>query len=168
MTKRLRILFRPYLSLVKIWILLAILTWVSCTQNTPTPTEKPVEINKEKAFFEEVPVLTPIAFDEAQLFAPLFAQLSDLPSLQHKNLGVQLQAIGQEADKIQPDDFPEALQIPQLIGRYKVFRTRIGIVRHADASQYDDLRFATAMNDVVEAWNIFARHYNRLATQSNL
>lgn len=159
---------RPYLSAVKARFLLLALVCVACTQHTPPPVEKSLHDNADKLFFVNAPELTEIAVDENQLFAPLFAQLSDLPKIPYKNLAVQLQAIAQEADKIKAADFPDTLQIPQLIGRYKVFRTRIGIVRYADASQHTAPEFATDMEDVVWAWNVFARHYNRLATQPNL
>ncbi|MBL6646672.1 MAG: hypothetical protein ISP68_01770 [Flavobacteriaceae bacterium] len=141
---------------------------MACTQNAPSAPENSVIGDGENMFFTTPPDLTPITVDENQVFAPLFAQLSDLPKIPYKNLSVQLQAIGQEADKIKPRDFPNALQIPQLIGRYKVFRTRIGIVRFSDPSQYTQSKFSEAMNEVVVAWNTFARHYNRVATQPSL
>ena len=153
---------------MKIWIFLPFLLLAACTNRQAPPDEKSDETNAEMQFFSNTPQLTPLIGDENQVFAPLFAQLSELPNLQYKNLAVQLQTIGQEADKINPTDFPDDLQIPQLIGRYKVFRTRIGIVRFSDPSQYTQAKFSEAMNEVVVAWNTFARHYNRLATQPNL
>ena len=153
---------------MKIWIYLPLLVLVACTNRQAPPDEKSEETNAEMQFFSNTPQLTPLVEDENQVFAPLFAQLSELPNLQYKNLAVQLQTIGQEADKINPTDFPDALQIPQLIGRYKVFRTRIGIVRFSDPSQYTQSKFSEAMDEVVIAWNTFAKHYNRLVTQPNL
>jgi hypothetical protein len=141
---------------------------MACTQNAPSAPENSVISDGENMFFTTPPELTPIKFDENQVFAPLFAQLSDLPKMPYKNLSVQLQAIGQEADKIKPTDFPDALQIPQLLGRYKVFRTRIGIVRFSDPSQYTQSKFNAAMDELVISWNTFARHYNRVATQPSL
>jgi len=152
---------------VKVSYLLFLVVLVSCTQHTTPPAQNNLYGNGDQLFFAQSPNLTPISLDQDQLFMPLFAQLSDLPKIPYKNLAVQLEAIGQEADKIKPSDFPEALQIPQLIGRFNVFRTRVGIVRYADVSQHTSPKFAAAMDDVVFAWNTFARHYNRLATPSN-
>lgn len=163
-----QIAIRPYLSPVKVSFLLLTLVCVACNQYTPPTAETFVNDNADKLFFVNAPELTEIAVDENQLFASLFAQLSELPKTPYKNLAVQLQTIGQEADKIKAADFPNTLQIPQLLGRYKVFQTRIGIVRFADVSQHTAPKFAAAMNDVVWAWNTFANHYNRLVTQSNL
>ena len=60
--------------------------------------------------------------------------------------------------------FPDQLRIPQLLSRYKVFQTRLGIVRYTYPAQYADSTFIKAMDDVVISWNIFADHYNRFST----
>lgn len=159
---------RTYLRLVKVRCLLFSILFAACSQHTPQPAENSLNYKGDNLFFADTPELTLLVVDEEQLFTSLFVQLSELPKIPYKSLSIQLQAIGQEADKIKAEDFPDALQIPQLIGRYKVFRTRIGIVRHTDASQHITPKFASAMSDVVLAWNTFARHYNRLATQPNL
>ena len=95
----------------------------------------------------------------------MYAQLEELPNVDTNTLQQQLESIGDEADRISEKNFPDQLRIPQLLSRYKVFRTRVGIVRYANPSQYADSSFVKGMDDVIVAWNVFADHYNRIAKE---
>ena len=98
----------------------------------------------------------------------MFSQLEELPNIDTNTLQQQLESIGDEADRISEQNFPDQLRIPQLLSRYKVFRTRVGIVRYANPSQYIDSSFINGMDDVIIAWNVFANHYNRIAREFEL
>ena len=88
-----------------------------------------------------------------------------MPNVDTNTLQHQLESIGDEADRISKKNFPEQLRIPQLLSRYKVFRTRIGIVRYANPSQYTDSSFVKGIDDVIISWNVFADHYNRITKE---
>ena len=122
---------------------------------------------KNKYFFDNKPQLTPIPHGEEKPFTSLFAQLEELPNVDTNTLQQLLESIGDEADRISEKKFPDQLRIPQLLSRYKVFQTRLGIVRYANPSQYVDSTFVKAMDDVVISWNIFADHYNRFSTAAD-
>ena len=137
----------------------------SCSQPGQKTTDaEPITI-KNRDFFDDKPQLTPIPLGEEQPFTSLFAQLEELPNVDTNNLQQQLESIADEADRISAKNFPDQLRIPQLLSRYKVFRTRVGIVRFANPSQYADSSFINGMDDVINAWNIFSDHYNRIAKE---
>ena len=137
----------------------------SCSQSgQKTKDAEPIAI-ENRDFFDDKPQLTPIPLGEEQLFTSLFAQLEELPNVDTNTLQQQLESIADEADRISEKNFPDQLRIPQLLSRYKVFRTRIGIVRYANPSQYADSSFVKGTDDVIIAWNIFADHYNRIAKE---
>ena len=125
---------------------------------------EPIAI-ENRDFFDNKPQLTSITIGEEQPFASLYAQLEELPNVDTNTLQQQLESIGDEADRISNKNFPDQLRIPQLLSRYKVFRTRVGIVRFANPSQYTDSSFVKAMGDVIVSWNVFADHYNRIAKE---
>ena len=125
---------------------------------------EPIAI-ENRDFFDNKPQLTSIPIGEEQPFASLYAQLEELPNVDTNTLQQQLESIGDEADRISNKNFPDQLRIPQLLSRYKVFRTRVGIVRFANPSQYTDSSFVKAMGDVIVSWNVFADHYNRIAKE---
>ena len=136
----------------------------SCSQSErQTNSAEPIVV-ENRVFFDNKPQLTPIPLGEEQPFTSLFAQLEELPNVDTNTLQQLLESIGDEADRISEKKFPDQLRIPQLLSRYKVFRTRVGIVRFANPSQYEDSTFVKAMDDVVISWNIFADHYNRFST----
>ena len=122
---------------------------------------------KKRDFFDNKPQLTPILPGEEKSFSSLFAQLEELPNVDTNSLHQLLESIGDEADRISEKKFPHQLRIPQLLSRYKVFQTRLGIVRYTNPSKYADSTFFKAMDDVVISWNIFADHYNRFSTTSD-
>ena len=97
-------------------------------------------------------------------FTSLFAQLEELSNVDINTLQQLLESIGDEADRISEKKFPDQLRIPQLLSRYKVFQTRLGIVRYTNPLQYADSTFIKAMDDVVISWNIFADHFIRFST----
>ncbi|MCH1384803.1 MAG: hypothetical protein L7U61_00700 [Flavobacteriaceae bacterium] len=134
-------------------------------QKSTTSSQPKSTTTLNKPFFETPPVLAKIVVDENQTFGTLFAYLEELPVVEYNTLQSQLKTIGQEADNIKGIDFIKKLQIPQLISRYKVFRTRLGIVRYAEVEKHTDSSFVNAMDDVIVSWNIFAEHYNRLAME---
>lgn len=137
----------------------------SCSQSGQTTTNTEPIIIKNRDFFENKPQLTPIPLGEEQPFTSLFAQLEELPNADTNTLQQQLESIADEADRISEKNFPDQLRIPQLLSRYKVFRTRVGIVRFANPSQYVDSSFIEGMDNVIIAWNVFADHYNRIAKE---
>jgi hypothetical protein len=137
----------------------------SCSQSGQKTTSAESIVIKNRDFFYNKPKLTPIPLEEDQPFTSLFAQLEELPNVDTKSLQQQLESIGEEADRISENNFPDQLRIPQLLSRYKVFRTRVGIVRFANPSQYVDSSFLKGMDDVIIAWNVFADHYNRIAKE---
>ena len=137
----------------------------SCSQSGQKTTSAESIVIKNRDFFYNKPKLTPIPLEEDQPFTSLFAQLEELPNVDTKSLQQQLELIGEEADRISENNFPDQLRIPQLLSRYKVFRTRVGIVRFANPSQYVDSSFLKGMDDVIIAWNVFADHYNRIAKE---
>ncbi len=139
----------------------------SCSQSGQKTTNAEPIVIKNRDFFYNKPKLTPIPLEEDQPFTSLFAQLEELPNVDTKTLQQQLESIGEEADRISEKNFPDQLRIPQLLSRYKVFRTRVGIVRFANPSQYVDSSFLKGMDDVIIAWNVFADHYNRIAKEFN-
>ena len=137
----------------------------SCSQSgQKTTNAEPIAI-ENRDFFDNIPQLTSIPLGEEQPFASLYAQLEELPNVDTNTLQQQLESIGDEADRISEKNFPDQLRIPQLLSRYKVFRTRVGIVRFANPSQYADSSFVKGMDDVIVAWNVFADHYNRIAKE---
>jgi len=137
----------------------------SCSQSGQKTTDAEPIATENRDFFENKPQLTPIPLGEEQPFASLFAQLEELPNVDTNTLQQQLESIADEADRILAKNFPDQLRIPQLLSRYKVFRTRIGIVRYANPSHYADSSFVKGMDDVIIAWNVFADHYNRIAKE---
>ena len=138
---------------------------LSCSQSgQKTMDAEPIAI-ENRDFFDNKPQLTSIPIGEEQPFASLYAQLEELPNVDTNTLQQQLESIGDEADRISNKNFPDQLRIPQLLSRYKVFRTRVGIVRFANPSQYTDSSFVKAMGDVIVSWNVFADHYNRIAKE---
>ena len=146
-------------------LLLLFVIIASCSQSgEKAPTIEPINV-ENKVFFDNKPQLTPIPLGEEQPFTSLFAQLEELPNADTNTLQQQLESIGDEADRISKKNFPEQLRIPQLLSRYKVFRTRIGIVRYANPSQYTDSSFVKGIDDVIISWNVFADHYNRITKE---
>ena len=137
----------------------------SCSQSGQRTTNTEPIIIKNRDFFENKPQLTPIPLGEEQPFTSLFAQLEELPNADTNTLQQQLESIADEADRISEKNFPDQLRIPQLLSRYKVFRTRVGIVRFTNPSQYVDSSFIKGMDNVIIAWNVFADHYNRIAKE---
>ena len=138
---------------------------MSCSQSgQKTMDAEPIAI-ENRDFFDNKPQLTSITIGEEQPFASLYAQLEELPNVDTNTLQQQLESIGDEAERISNKNFPDQLRIPQLLSRYKVFRTRVGIVRFANPSQYTDSSFVKAMGDVIVSWNVFADHYNRIAKE---
>ena len=138
---------------------------MSCSQSgQKTMDAEPIAI-ENRDFFDNKPQLTSIPIGEEQPFASLYAQLEELPNVDTNTIKQQLESIGDEADRISKKNFPDQLRIPQLLSRYKVFRTRVGIVRFANPSQYTDSSFVKAMGDVIVSWNVFADHYNRIAKE---
>ena len=138
---------------------------MSCSQSgQKTMDAEPIAI-ENRDFFDNKPQLTSIPIGEEQPFASLYAQLEELPNVDTNTLQQQLESIGDEAERISNKNFPDQLRIPQLLSRYKVFRTRVGIVRFANPSQYTDSSFVKAMGDVIVSWNVFADHYNRIAKE---
>lgn len=137
----------------------------SCSQSgQKTSNPEPIAI-ENRDFFDNKPQLTSIPLGEEQPFASLYSQLEELPNVDTNTLQQQLESIGDEADRISEKNFPDQLRIPQLLSRYKVFQTRVGIVRYANPSQYADSSFVKGMDDVIVAWNVFADHYNRIAKE---
>lgn len=137
----------------------------SCSQSGQKTTDsEPIAI-ENRDFFDNKPELTPIPLEEEQPFTSLFAQLEELPNVDTNTLQQQLESIADEADRILDKNFTDQLRIPQLLSRYKVFRTRVGIVRFANPSQYADSSFVKGMDDVIIAWNVFADHYNRIVKE---
>lgn len=137
----------------------------SCSQSGQKTTNvEPITI-ENRDFFDNKPQLTPIPLGEEQPFTSLFAQLEELPNIDINTLQQQLESIVDEANRISEKNFPDQLRIPQLLSRYKVFRTRVGIVRFANPSKYSDSSFVKGMDDVIIAWNVFADHYNRIAKE---
>ena len=137
----------------------------SCSQSGQKTTDsEPIAI-ENRDFFDNKPELTPISLGEEQPFTSLFAQLEELPNVDTNTLQQQLESIADEADRILEKNFTDQLRIPQLLSRYKVFRTRVGIVRFANPSQYADSSFVKGMDDVIIAWNVFADHYNRIVKE---
>ena len=137
----------------------------SCSQSGQKTKDAEPIATENRDFFDNKPQLTPIPLGEEQPFTSLFAQLEELPNVYTNTLQQQLESIADEADRISEKNFPDQLRIPQLLSRYKVFRTRIGIVRYANPSQYADSSFVEGMDDVIIAWNVFADHYNRIAKE---
>ena len=137
----------------------------SCSHSGQKTTDSEPIATENRDFFVNKPQLTPIPLGEEQPFTSLFAQLEELPNVDTNTLQQQLESIADEADRISEKNFPDQLRIPQLLSRYKVFRTRVGIVRFANPSQYADSSFTKGMDDVIIAWNIFADHYNRIAKE---
>ncbi len=137
----------------------------SCSQSGQKTTDsEPIAI-KNRIFFDNKPQLTPIPLGEEQPFTSLFAQLEELPNVDTNTLQQQLESIADEANRISEKNFTDQLRIPQLLSRYRVFRTRVGIVRFANPSQYADSSFVKGMDDVIIAWNVFADHYNRIVKE---
>ena len=139
----------------------------SCSQSEQQTNSAKSIVVENRVFFDNKPQLTSIPLGEEQPFTSLFAQLEELPNVDTNSLQQLLESIGDEADRISEKKFPDQLRIPQLLSRYKVFRTRVGIVRFANPSQYADSTFVKAMDDVVISWNIFADHYNRFSTTTD-
>ena len=137
----------------------------SCSQSGQKATNAEPIVMQNRDFFDTKPELTPIPLGEQQPFMPLFSQLEELPNIDTNTLQQQLESIGDEADRISEQNFPEQLRIPQLLSRYNVFRTRVGIVRYANPSQYVDSSFINEMDDLIMAWNVFADHYIRIAME---
>ena len=136
----------------------------SCSQSEQqTKSAEPIVV-ENRVFFDNKPQLTSIPLGEEQPFTSLFAQLEELPNVDTNSLQQLLESIGDEADRISEKKFPDQLRIPQLLSRYKVFQTRLGIVRYTNPAQYADSIFVKAMDDVVISWNIFADHFNRFST----
>lgn len=146
-------------------ILLFFVVITSCSQSgQKTMNAEPIA-TENRDFFDNKPQLTPIPLGEEQPFTSLFAQLEELPNVDTNTLQQQLESIADEADRILEKNFTDQLRIPQLLSRYKVFRTRVGIVRFANPSQYADSSFVKGMDDVIIAWNVFADHYNRIVKE---
>ena len=137
----------------------------SCSHSGQKTTDSEPIATENRDFFVNKPQLTPIPLGEEQPFTSLFAQLEELPNVDTNTLQQQLQSIADEADRVSAKNFPDQLRIPQLLSRYKVFRTRVGIVRFANPSQYADSSFVKGMDDVIIAWNVFADHYNRIVKE---
>lgn len=146
-------------------VLLFFVVITSCSQSGQKTTNAEPVVIENRDFFDTKPELTPIPLGEEQPFTSLFAQLEELPNVDTNTLQQQLQSIADEADQISEKKFPDQLRIPQLLSRYKVFRTRVGIVRFANPSQYADSSFVKGMDDVIIAWNVFADHYNRIVKE---
>ena len=138
---------------------------MSCSQSGQKTIDAEPIVIENRNFFDNKPKLTSIPIGEEQPFASLYAQLEELPNVDTNTIQQQLESIGDEADRISKKNFPDQLRIPQLLSRYKVFRTRVGIVRFANPSQYTDSSFVKAMGDVIVSWNVFADHYNRIAKE---
>ncbi|MEC8090466.1 MAG: hypothetical protein VX027_04665 [Bacteroidota bacterium] len=139
----------------------------SCSQSEQQTNSAKSIVVENRVFFDNKPQLTSIPLGEEQPFTSLFAQLEELPNVDTNSLQQLLESIGDEADRISEKKFPDQLRIPQLLSRYKVFQTRLGIVRYTDPAQYADSTFVKAMDDVVISWNIFADHYNRFSTTAD-
>jgi hypothetical protein len=137
----------------------------SCSPYGQKTTNVESIVIENRDFFDNKPQLTPIPLGEKQPFTSLFAQLEELPIVDTNSLQQQLESIADEADRISEKNFPDQLRIPQLLSRYKVFRTRVGIARSANPSQYADSSFVKGMDNVIIAWNVFADHYNRIAKE---
>ena len=137
----------------------------SCSQYEQKTTNVESIVIENRDFFDNKPQLTPIPLGEKQPFTSLFAQLEELPIVDTNSLQQQLESIADEADRISEKNFPDQFRIPQLLSRYNVFRTRVGIVRFANPSQYADSSFVKGMDDVIIAWNVFADHYKRIAKE---
>jgi hypothetical protein len=154
-----------YICCMKRLVLLFFVVITSCSQSGQKATNAEPIVIENRDFFDTKPELTPIPLGEQQPFTSLFAQLEELPNVDTNTLQHQLESIGDEADRISKKNFPEQLRIPQLLSRYKVFRTRIGIVRYANPSQYTDSSFVKGIDDVIISWNVFADHYNRITKE---
>jgi hypothetical protein len=150
---------------MKLSLLLVFALIMSCSQSGQKIMDAEPSAIENRDFFDNKPQLTSIPLGEEQPFASLYAQLEELPTVDTNTLQQQLESIGDEADRISEKNFPDQLRIPQLLSRYKVFRTRVGIVRFANSSQYADSSFVKAMGDVIVSWNVFADHYNRIANE---
>ena len=150
---------------MKRFLLLFFVLTTSCSQSRQKTTNAKQIAIESRDFFDNKPQLTSIPLGEEQPFASLYAQLEELPNVDTNTLQQQLESIGDEADRISEKNFPDQLRIPQLLSRYNVFRTRVGIVRFANPSQYADSSFVKGMDDVIIAWNVFADHYNRIAKE---
>ena len=146
-------------------VLLFFVVITSCSQSGQKTTNAEPIVIENRDFFDTKPELIPIPLGEEQPFTSLFAQLEELPNVDTNTLQQQLESIADEADRIAEKNFPDQVRIPQLLSRYKVFRTRVGIVRYANPSQYADSSFVKGMDDVIVAWNVFADHYNRIAKE---
>ena len=157
-----------YICFMKRLVLLFFVVITSCSQSGQKATKVEPIFMENRDFFDTKPELTPIPLGEQQPFTSLFSQLEELPNIDTNTLQQQLESIGDEADRISEQNFPDQLRIPQLLSRYKVFRTRVGIVRYANPSQYIDSSFINGMDDVIIAWNVFANHYNRIAREFEL
>ena len=140
---------------------------LSCSQSGQKTIDAEPIVIENRDFFDTKPELIPIPLGEEQPFTSLFAQLEELPNVDTNSLQQLLESIGDEADRISEKKFPDQLRIPQLLSRYKVFQTRLGIVRYTYPAQYADSTFIKAMDDVVISWNIFADHYNRFSTTAD-
>jgi hypothetical protein len=138
--------------------------FTSCSQSEQQTSSAEPIVKENRVFFDNKPQLTSIPIGEEQPFTSLFAQIEELPNVDTNTLQQLLESIGDEADRISEKKFPDQLRIPQLLSRYKVFQTRLGIVRYTNPLQYADSTFVKAMDDVVISWNIFADHYNRFST----
>ena len=150
---------------MKRFLLLFFVLTTSCSQSRQKTTNAKQIAIESRDFFDNKPQLTSIPLGEEQPFASLYAQLEELPNVDTNTLQQQLESIGDEADQISEKNFPDQFRIPQLLSRYNVFRTRVGIVRFANPSQYADSSFVKGMDDVIIAWNVFADHYNRIAKE---
>ena len=149
-------------------VLLFFVVITSCYQSGQKATKAEPIFMENRDFFDTKPELTPIPLGEQQPFTSLFSQLEELPNIDTNTLQQQLESIGDEADRISEQNFPDQLRIPQLLSRYKVFRTRVGIDRYANPSQYIDYSFINGMDAVITAWNVFANHYHRNAREFEL
>ena len=141
--------------------------FTSCSQSEQQTSSAEPIVKENRVFFNNKPQLTSIPLGEEQPFTSLFAQLEELPNVDTNSLQQLLESIGDEADRISEKKFPDQLRIPQRLSRYKVFQTRLGIVRYTNPAQYANSTFVKSMDDVVISWNIFADHYNRFSTTAD-
>ena len=132
----------------------------SCSQSEQqTSSAEPIVIENRVFFDNETSTHLNSTRRRTALYI-LVCRLKSCPNVDTNSLQQLLESIGDEADRISEKNSQTNFVSPQLLSRYKVFQTRLGIVRYRNPEQYTNSTFIKAMDDVVISWNIFADHYS--------
>lgn len=129
----------------------------ACNDSIPSiPADFSID-NQEINLWKTPPRFESLSEDIAPVFDPLYNQLTGLSEGTTASLTTQIDALFQEAITMKENQFPKELQTPQVMSRFVVFQTRIGILKKQQPTALDLINLEIA-------WNTFVSYANNTIT----